>query len=148
MTIQQTDTGLLVYTSDDCDFAACITLNGLRTAHDSDLRIGCHPYSGATAWVSKALLPTLRIAIMPLGFGEMVDDWMEFCDDVFARYAEHSTEESIASSAHQVGVIGAEVSSEVEAINAAMHAEAVDLVPMVAAMRPLFSTRPMVRASA
>jgi hypothetical protein len=35
----------------------------------------------------------------------IVDDWCEWCDDVFARHAEHGAEESIASSAQQVGVI-------------------------------------------
>lgn len=84
---------------------AAIGMDGLRLAHNADLAIGTHPYASATAWTPVALMPTLGPAMVSANDAPMVEDWMEWCDDVFARFAEHGAEESIASSAQQVGAI-------------------------------------------
>ena len=101
--INATDTGLLVYIDADTGMVAAIGIDGLRLAHNADLAVGCHPYSAATWWHPIALLPTLAPAMVNPADAAMVDDWIDWCDDVFARYAEHSGEESIASSAQQTG---------------------------------------------
>ncbi len=103
--INATDTGLLVYIDADTGMAAAITIDGLRLAHDAEIRIGCHPYASATAWTSTALLPTLAPATIDPADELMIEDWLDWCDDVFARYEERSGEESIASSAQQIGAI-------------------------------------------
>ena len=74
-------------------------------AHDAEIRIGCHPYASATAWTPAALLPTLTPATIDPADALMIEDWADWCDDVFARHAEHHAEESIASSAQQAGAI-------------------------------------------
>lgn len=104
-TIHTTASGLLVLIDEDTSMSAAITIDGLRLAHDAEIRIGCHPYASATAWTSTALLPTLAPAIIDPADALMVEGWLDWCDDVFARYAEHSGEESIASSAQQTGAI-------------------------------------------
>ncbi len=103
--INATDTGLLVYIDADTGMCAGITIDGLRLAHDAEIRIGCHPYASATAWTSTALLPTLSPATIDPADALMIEDWSDWCDNVFARYEEHSGEESIASSAQQTGAI-------------------------------------------
>ena len=99
--------GLLVYMDAKTMMAACIDIAGLRVAHAHarDVAVGCHPYASATAWTSTALLPTLAPATIDPADALMVEDWLDWCDDVFARYEEHSGEESIASSAQQTGAI-------------------------------------------
>ena len=103
--INATDTGLLIYIDADTGMAAAIGIDGLRLAHNADLAVGCHPYATASAWISNAMLPTLAPAMVNPADAAMVDDWIDWCDDVFERYAEHSGEESIASSAQQTGCI-------------------------------------------
>ena len=103
-TIHATDSGLLVLIDEDTSMSAAITIDGLRLAHDAEIRIGCHPYAGATAWTSIALLPTLAPATIDPA-DALIEDWADWCDDVFARYEERSGEESIASSAQQTGAI-------------------------------------------
>ena len=98
--------GLLVYMDAETMMAACITIDGLRLAHDAEIRIGCHPYASATAWTPIVLLPTLATpAVMAPDDAPIAEDWLDWCDDVFARHAEHHAEESIASSAQQTGAI-------------------------------------------
>ena len=104
-TIHTTDSGLLVLIDEDTSMAAAITIDGLRLAHDAEIRIGCHPYASATAWTSIALLPTLATAFIDPADALMIEDWSDWCDNVFARYEERSGEESIASSAQQTGAI-------------------------------------------
>ena len=105
-TIHATASGLLVLIDEDTSMSAAITIDGLRLAHDAEIRIGCHPYASATAWTSTALLPTLTTT-GPDSIADqlMIEDWSDWCDNVFARYEEHSGEESIASSAQQTGAI-------------------------------------------
>ena len=104
-TIHATDSGLLVLIDEDTSMSAAITIDGLRLAHDAEIRIGCHPYASATAWTTAALLPTLAPATIDPADELMIEDWLDWCDDVFARYEENSGEESIASSAQQTGAI-------------------------------------------
>jgi hypothetical protein len=104
-TIHATDSGLLVLIDEDTSMSAAITIDGLRLAHDAEIRIGCHPYASATAWTSIALLPTLATAFIDPADALMIEDWLDWCDDVFARYEDNSSEESIASSAQQTGAI-------------------------------------------
>jgi len=104
-TIHTTASGLLVLIDEDTSMAAAITIDGLRLAHDAEIRIGCHPYASATAWTSTALLPTLAPATIDPADALMIEDWADWCDNVFARYEERSGEESIASSAQQTGAI-------------------------------------------
>ncbi len=104
-TIHATDSGLLVLIDEDLGMAACIGPAGLRLAHDAEIRIGCHPYASATAWTPAALLPTLAPATIDPADELMIEDWLDWCDDVFARYEDNSSEESIASSAQQTGAI-------------------------------------------
>lgn len=104
-TIHATASGLLVYIDADTGMAACIGPAGLRLAHDAALTVGCHPYATATALTSAALLPTLTTATIAPADALMVEEWLDWCDDVFARYEEHSADESIASSAQQTGAI-------------------------------------------
>ena len=104
-TINATDSGLLVYIDAETQMAACIGIDGLSIAHARDLTVGVHPYATATAWTAKAMLPTLAPAMVNPADLLMVEDWIDWCDDVFARYAEHSDAESIASSAQQTGAI-------------------------------------------
>jgi len=105
ITVYATATGLLIYIDHETKMAACINPSGLRVAHDRDLAVGCHAYASPTAWVAVAMLPTHTVADISPDDAPIVADWCEWCDDVFARHAEHSAEESIASSAQQVGVI-------------------------------------------
>ena len=119
--INATVSGLLVYLNTDLRMAAVISRDGLRKAHDAELRVGCHPYAVATAWVPAALLPALAPAMIDPADAEMIEDFMDWSDDVFERYTEHSGEESIASSAQQVAVItDARMCDE---LNIVMHAE-------------------------
>lgn len=99
------DTTMLVYVNNDAGISASIFLHGLRTAHNADLGVGCHPYASATAWTSVSLLPTLAPVDISAEDLPIVEDYLEWCDDVFARYEEHSADESIASSAQQTGAI-------------------------------------------
>ena len=103
--INMTAEGHLIYADDETGMAAALTLNGLRIAHAADITIGVHPYATATAWTPSALLPTLAPAFIDPADALMVEDWLDWCDDVFARYAEHHAEESIASSAQQTGAV-------------------------------------------
>ncbi len=103
--INMTAEGHLIYADDETGMAAALTLNGLRIAHAADITIGVHPYATATAWTSTALLPTVSLTMFTSTDALIVDDWCDWCDDVFARYAEHSSEESIVSSAQQTGAI-------------------------------------------
>ena len=104
-TINATASGLLVFIDADLGMAACIGPAGLRLAHDAALAVGCHPYATATAWTSIALLPSLTTATITPADALMVEEWLDWCDEVFARYEEHSADESIASSAQQTGAI-------------------------------------------
>lgn len=104
-TIHTTDSGLLILIDEDTSMSAAITIDGLRLAHDAEIRIGCHPYASATAWTPAALLPTLAPATIDPADALMIEDWADWCDNVFARYEERSGEESIASSAQQTGAI-------------------------------------------
>ena len=104
-TINATAAGALVYIDADTRMAAALTMNGLRIAHAADITIGVHPYATATAWTPAAMLPTLAPAMIDPADALMVEDWLDWCDDVFARYAEHHAEESIASSAQQTGAV-------------------------------------------
>lgn len=135
--INATDTGLLVYIDADTGMAAAIGIDGLRLAHNADLAVGCHPYSAATWWHPIALLPTLAPAMVNPADAAMVDDWIDWCDDVFARYAEHSGEESIASSAQQTGCISdARFADEVNlALAREELAEVAATLPTLAAVR-------------
>ena len=99
-TIHTTASGLLVLIDEDTSMAAAITIDGLRLAHDAEIRIGCHPYASATAWTSTALLPTLAPATIDPADALMVEDWLDWCDDVFARYEESGGE------AHQGSNLG------------------------------------------
>jgi len=103
--INMTAEGHLIYADDETGMAAALTLNGLRIAHAADITIGVHPYATATAWTSPDMLPRLTPATIDPADALIVDDWCDWCDDVFARYAEHSSEESIVSSAQQTGAI-------------------------------------------
>lgn len=130
MTIKMTPAGNLVYTDHDSHVSAVITVPGLRMAHDRDLAIGCHPYAAATAWVATVLLPRLSPAPITGNDAMIVADWCEWCDDVFARYAKHSAEESIASSAQQTGVItDARFCDEVNASLAEEEGNEIDVGP-------------------
>ena len=104
-TIHTTANRTLIYCDSETRMSAAITRDGLHLAHAAEIRIGCHPYAGATAWTSTALLPTLSPATIDPADALMVEDWLDWCDDVFARYEERSGEESIASSAQQTGAI-------------------------------------------
>ena len=53
-TIYSTDSGLLMHIDAETCMAAAITIDGLRLAHDAEIRIGCHPYASATACPSSA----------------------------------------------------------------------------------------------
>ena len=98
--------GLLVYMDAETMMAACIDIAGLRVAHARDVAVGCHQYATATAWTPIVLLPTLATpAVMAPDDAPIAEDWLDWCDDVFARHAEHHAEESIASSAQQTGAI-------------------------------------------
>ena len=135
--INATDTGLLVYIDADTGMCAGITIDGLRLAHNADLAVGCHPYARATTWIAEALQPVLAPAMVNPADAAMVDDWIEWCDDVFARYAELSGEESIASSAQQTGCISdARFADEVNlALAREELAEVAATLPTLAAVR-------------
>jgi len=104
-TINATASGSLIYIDAETRMAAALTLNGLRIAHEADIALGVHPYATATAWTSRDMLPRLTPATIDPADALMVNDWCDWCDDVFARYAEHHAEESIASSAQQTGAV-------------------------------------------
>ena len=135
--INATDTGLLVYIDADTGMAAAIGIDGLRLAHNADLAVGCHPYATASAWISNAMLPTLAPATIDPADELMIEDWSDWCDDVFERYAEHSGEESIASSAQQTGCISdARFADEVNlALAREELAEVAATLPTLAAVR-------------
>ena len=128
---------MLVYVNDDAGLSASIFLSALRTAHNADLGVGCHPYASATAWTSTTLLPTLAPVDISAEDMPSVEDYLDWCDDVFARYEEHSGEESIASSAQQTGCISdARFADEVNlALAREELAEVAATLPTLAAVR-------------
>ena len=112
---------LLIYINHDTKFAACINRAGLLKAHDMDIAVGCHPYAMTTAWISVALLPTTTPAEVSAADGPITEDWLEWCDDVFAAYGDKRGGMSIASAAQETGVISdARFADE---INASLRAE-------------------------
>ena len=120
-TIANAASDMLIYVNRDTGFAACINRSGLLKAHDIDLAIGCHPYAMATAWVSVALLPTTAPVDVSAAEDPITEDWLEWCDDVFAAYADNHGAMSIASAAQDTGVISdARFADEV---NASLRAE-------------------------
>lgn len=120
-TIHTTANGTLIYCDSETRMSAAITRDGLHLAHNAELAVGCHPYAGATAWTAIALLPTLASATTVPAEDLVVNDWLDWCDDVFARYAECHAEESIASSAQQTGAITS--ARYLDEINATIAAE-------------------------
>ena len=120
-TIHTTANGTLIYCDSETRMSAAITRDGLNLAHNAELAVGCHPYAGATAWTAIALLPTLAPATTVPAEDLVVNDWLDWCDDVFARYAECHAEESIASSAQQTGAITSD--RDLAKINASLAAE-------------------------
>jgi len=120
-TIHTTANGTLIYCDSETRMSAAITRDGLHLAHNAELAVGCHPYAGATAWTAIALLPTLASATTVPAEDLVVNDWLDWCDDVFARYAECHAEESIASSAQQTGAITSD--RDLAKINASLAAE-------------------------
>jgi hypothetical protein len=120
-TIHTTASGLLIYIDADTGMAACVGIDGLRIAHARELAVGCHPYAIVTAWIGVDMLPTITEAPVNVAEDAVVLDWCDWCDDVFARYAEHSAEESIASSAQQAGAITS--ARYLDEINATLAAE-------------------------
>ncbi len=120
-TIHTTANGTLIYCDSETRMSAAITRDGLHLAHNAELAVGCHPYAGATAWTAIALLPTLASATTVPAEDLVVNDWLDWCDDVFARYAECHAEESIASSAQQAGAITS--ARYLDEVNATLAAE-------------------------
>ena len=91
----------------------------------------------ASAWISNAMLPTLAPATIDPADELMIEDWSDWCDDVFERYEEHSGEESIASSAQQTGTISDALFADEVNLSLAREelAEVAATLPTLAAVR-------------